>query len=846
MPFEATSHLTERNEQLYRDIIVALSDSNLSWDEQEDILQRYNQDHWETQTESSNLRWILSEEILQQKIEIYRELRALNRTQDLRNIQTLAGVWVDGVLWPRTFWGFFLIWHRHPSLRGKSPKEIWELYSSIHNELRQEFNNRPLQVRRDIQRSAWAWVDGIFWPNTLQAILRNWNQVSEYFPKGVLWDISQWVIESDWVSWDQVFQPETDSFWESQSEAPQDEQDSIESDMRYVNNWYDAVSDDWESTSGEDIEERIDQEIQAIRSNPSSEYREARNVARRFSRNQIRDFQITIWAWVDGAFWPESFIRFQHSELAELWFSLEEALWLQRIITQDDIDNLAREISRVYGLWNQELIVELLSEIWVWDYISYNPYRWEITHIQDSERQEIIKVKEWFFDTFVNAIHEEDRDKIINTLNSIPGRWNDWLRWHYIDLLQAYIRDNAENDIYAKVRSIFCEDMWDDIYRIDFWNNADLIQKMTASDLFNDQEFLRSWNDIYRRVWDNYLTIQWWRRLAIFQWTQVQFLSQDEKDLLYQQFEEDIRREELRQRITSHLWEFLQSSDLKEDIVDYFWFASQREKIQFVTNIREYAFENRDFATLRNIFASQESDSFTIDFLTDREGVWDIFERTLTAFDLFWDYKGLSKNGVNFESSRFRNYLNRNNARLWIISWDIIQTLAWTERSVEEFSEILEYTPLAAELWRYIRTNYVRAPRQASWVTSCWAAVWAALNNFWIRELPQSRRDGYRWQWFLDARPNQFIKVTISHPDEALPWWILVYDRWAQGIPGRTVNAWRRGFWHVEIKCDENQYCDFARRSNPWGSINSRARWERYKRETGFIWYVYYPTQRQA
>jgi hypothetical protein len=112
-------------------------------------------------------------------------------------------------------------------------------------------------------------------------------------------------------------------------------------------------------------------------------------------------------------------------------------------------------------------------------------------------------------------------------------------------------------------------------------------------------------------------------------------------------------------------------------------------------------------------------------------------------------------------------------------------------------------------------------PTYKDW-PSCWANVWEALIDFWIEWLPTWWRDWYTWVKILDNNPN-FVKKAISDPKEALPGWILVYNRgkW------RWVRA---EYGHVEIVAKDWYWYWWNPKSHPWWSTLA---W--------FTGYVYYP-----
>jgi hypothetical protein len=69
------------------------------------------------------------------------------------------------------------------------------------------------------------------------------------------------------------------------------------------------------------------------------------------------------------------------------------------------------------------------------------------------------------------------------------------------------------------------------------------------------------------------------------------------------------------------------------------------------------------------------------------------------------------------------------------------------------------------------------------------------LKSYGINGLPETGADGKNWESILNDRPSQFIKMKISHPDQAYPGAILVYD--GSGSEGSNMN---KQFGHVEIK----------------------------------------------
>ncbi|MCH8518301.1 hypothetical protein LAT59_00860 [Candidatus Gracilibacteria bacterium] len=175
----------EQNQDLYRNIQEALSDSQLTPEEREDILSRYNEDNRRISQETSESFSQLRAEVFEDKKDIYLELRDIFNTDrnDIRKLQTLAGVTIDGLIGPQTFAGLLRLYARFPSLidTTTSVRQVLESYDEIFNTLGEQFSSKEDGVRRDIQRRVQTGTDGIFGPNTFRSMMQNWDEVKEYF-----------------------------------------------------------------------------------------------------------------------------------------------------------------------------------------------------------------------------------------------------------------------------------------------------------------------------------------------------------------------------------------------------------------------------------------------------------------------------------------------------------------------------------------------------------------------------------------------------------------------------------------------------------------------------------------
>jgi len=112
-------------------------------------------------------------------------------------------------------------------------------------------------------------------------------------------------------------------------------------------------------------------------------------------------------------------------------------------------------------------------------------------------------------------------------------------------------------------------------------------------------------------------------------------------------------------------------------------------------------------------------------------------------------------------------------------------------------------------------------PTYRHWA-SCWANVWEALLEFWVKWLPKSGRDWYKWSDILDKNKN-FKKVILENPNDALPWAILVYDKWY------SKNIDRKNYGHVEIKTNKWFWYGWKQKNKAWWWI---IQW--------YVWYAYY------
>lgn len=128
------------------------------------------------------------------------------------------------------------------------------------------------------------------------------------------------------------------------------------------------------------------------------------------------------------------------------------------------------------------------------------------------------------------------------------------------------------------------------------------------------------------------------------------------------------------------------------------------------------------------------------------------------------------------------------------------------------------------------------------WANSCGAAVRALCQSYGITGLPESGANGKNWEKILGDRSTQFIKMRISHPDQAYPGAILIYDG-----SGSKWSYMNKEFGHVEIKWSDGKYYSYYEGSRAGGSAATNEKDpKKYSELTGFIGYAYYPKQKQG
>jgi len=827
----------EANRNKYIDFRDAFSDSLLSEQEQTDIEQSYYQECEQIHDDAQTLCDELQNEILQ-----YQSMTEMSR-EEVKDLQIISWAQdIDGLRGPNTFAYYKNLISLFWNLNIKSPKET---YNVLYSHCEDIFNSQDtIDEKKNIQKSAWSGTDWVFWPNTFQAIMQNIHNSNElqdlFLSKSVL------TIEDETNSLNDVIGNENMS--EKNDELLSNELiEWSDGDLNLQKNWEnESVNTTWEKNESitnfqnpENIEintlrlwmTEIEFEAAKTAVKNSSEYIDASKIAKKLSSDQKKNIQMISWAHIDWQFWPETFLYFKSCELYQAWFSLEETADSKKIVTQSDLETLLWRIQSTYNV-SEDITNEMFWPLSIGDYILYDVLWWEMTHYDiESWRKWTINVAKGINDSISEAFTQNDFHSILNTLNRI-GDSSEKIK--YIEMLFSYI---MEQELFNEARSMFTTKSiiaWRDTYTIDFKWNKELGDKFTANILFNDQDYLISNNEAYSRQWENYISIDWSnKRLELKNNSEISIPTEADKNHIDTNINESEQKDIVKNKIEDNLIQVFEQWDV-ESILLYCKLFSDAKKRVLLYNIKQLSRTEHWFDAVRNVFAVENSNwNFIFQSFKDAPWVGLIFENGLTAFDLFWDYKTVESNWTQYHSISDFDYTSAWN-RLSIREGSEINIVESSFREESEFKKIGENPQLSGELGKWIQRNYVN-----NWNNSCWASCWDAMTNFWIRGLPQYWRDWYKWKWFLEARPNQFTRVAISHPNEAKPGWIVTYWQNAE----RWTNV-RKKYWHVEIKGLDWDFYSYYHSNIPGGSSRSQATWNQYKRHTWFEWFAYYPKSR--
>ena len=787
----------EENKQKYRDLSEMMQDSHLNDSEKEQLEESYYSDCKEIHEEAA-----LACSVLEKELAIYKEFKKLS-PENLKKLQVLGWVNDDWERGPTTFAAILALWEKFPAMKAFSLWEkLWE-YKKIFVQYETTFNSFGEEAageekKKDIQRKSGAYPDWEFGPSTFKHILKNPLIIRDYFLETQ--DTIQ-VVAAEEFQWDE----RVIDVSELQDQVPQEAENLL-------------------NMSKEDFK-RVKQEV-----SKTAEYQNFLKEVKLLGNSQKKNFQYVVWAEIDGFPWPGTYLHYKNSHIRKAWFSISEVADLKKVVSQDGAQE-KQLITQVYNL-EEEVLDDMPFQIEQGDMLRYDPDYGIITLVKSwgSDTQDF-QVTEGIFSTIQEGLDWANADIIFQTLARLDGDPDKKSR--YIQELQSYIHDN---DAYPEARNIFCSREVQEldtgtVFTLDFRWDDELLQAITAVDVFWDTPYVKRQGDTYIRRFEEWtweFKSLWWKRLSIISGTSVLVPNAEEIRKIDEKMQLLEEKEEIFSKIKNP-WDIIRAWD-RETIEKYLVLANASERKIFTENLQTEVIEWRLFSQMRTMFLN--------DGKIFLEKSWVIAE-TLTPLILFGDYKELSLNGEKYTGLPSWEYISE----WWEVVEDIsdLSTMQWisgSERSTEEQQELIDmiHPRLARELGDWIMKNYYKWSKN-----SCGASVWNALINMWFKWMPRNWRDGYKFEGFLNDRPNQFKKVAVNNPWEVKEWWIIVYGKWA-----RLWTSTRRNFGHVEIRWADGDFYSYYWSSKPAGSSKA-ARYEnkdQYKQDTWFIGYAYYPTQK--
>lgn len=702
---------------------IRLSDdtpNELTLDEKTTLIQQY-------ELERGDIQWETSAELheLHSVMDIFEESTNMS-SLEIKKIQMI--VWVpkwnarDWVFWP---WSFDLF----SSYKNETWFSGWlqELYTR-YEEVKEYFNSLPRDERKDLQ-AEW-WKDGVFGQGTFKHILINnlthLNTSPVSWPLETSENIEEWERQGPEPLWEMQWPKMPEDLWEQPQELEMQWPDPLR-EMQGP-----EPLGEMQGPEMPDLNElwMTQEQMQEMREQlrGSEEYNEARVEARSLSRDEIKNIQAATGSDIDGGFGLNTYIHYKESDLASAGFSLSEVGKLEKVVNEWETEKLSQDIAEAYGI-EVEDISEIFSEISPWDYFSYNTYFWRLT-LFDSETSEkvTIDVAEGLFDTVENSFSdtpENAREKLSNTLSRISWERE---RGHYIDQILNYIDGNQS---YEKARAILCEasDEW--IYKLsldDFGSRgkSDLILKIKAVHLYWDHDIVKKWDEVYFLDSTEYYWLNSGRRLSIWGNTEISIPSQEEKEEIIQEVEEQKRRAEITRAIEWDLHATINRWDT-ESILWYCEFASSWNKQKLLENMKAVVLEEKLFASIRIMFSRVEGNNFIFNSYSENEGVGDLFEKWLSAFELFGDYESIIVNGEEYSSWNTKRY------GVSIYSGDAISWVG-DQRTQEDYEKLTLRSDYNVRNMR--RPQFMRNPQ--TWVTLCWATARVFANQIWAPGTPAS------------------------------------------------------------------------------------------------------------
>lgn len=561
----------------------------------------------------------------------------------------------------------------------------------------------------------------------------------------------------------------------------------------------------------------------------SLEYKNRKKSFLELNRSDRRQVQRRIWVKDDWIFWINTFLYYKKSPLSKLFTLKEISNWM----IVEDIAKFIKSFSEMKWVDWEALATLDLEE---WDFVLYDEKSGNITIYNNNRENKKLTISVNEHMTFVlkNILINNDTQSFYKHLSLLLDK-ND--KRDYILHFKKVI---TEYNLFKEVRNLLSTKNWDLVI---LNLNTNLIERyITAFELFWDLKaisfnwniFLNTWNLEFR--YNN-------KKLYVRDGQVFSILESSEEGLSDNlKIKETKKQYEVKKKLDlsnktdlKEAISLLKFDDIKNYIISLKRYSDQKK---FVLDLRKQIVENNLFEQMCKMFTHNKwSWKFVCDFKWIRA-----FERHLTAFDLFWNFKNIKKWNKIYNSNMY--YFINWKYPLYIKTWT--EVIVSNKKSVNEIKELNNYPFLANKLWKFLADKW---PIN-TWKNSCWEAVKNILRNFWIRW-----RMSWNWcDWWeiLDNKPNQFKKVPIKHPEDAKAGWILVYLEWAENP---KASKKRKKYWHVEIKWMDNRYYSYYASQNPgWSArIRSKQKYEElktnykeYQRFTWFIWYVYYPTQKET
>ena len=145
----------EKNQRLYNNISDALVDGSISPKERDDLLLKYNEDISKITKVTSEHYPELKVDLFEYKKNLYLELKEIFQKDinEIKKLQILSWVRVDGVIWPETFAWLLRTISRFPQFKWLSVNQIIESYDDIYVLLWKQFSNKDFDTRLKIQKN---------------------------------------------------------------------------------------------------------------------------------------------------------------------------------------------------------------------------------------------------------------------------------------------------------------------------------------------------------------------------------------------------------------------------------------------------------------------------------------------------------------------------------------------------------------------------------------------------------------------------------------------------------------------------------------------------------------------